>query len=614
MLVSAAPALAVPQIASDAAGDLTVLEQVLWQGSRPLLAASAPAGGEFGAVGPVSAPLARDPRLAVDERGGAVAAWLRPTLGLYAWARVMVAVKPPGGTFGSPEEISAPETDANDVELDVNPRGDAIVVWWSWARGVEYAFRPAGGSFTPPAAVPGPHTEDVRVFLDADGGAVFLGDGSLASGVQGPSATYRAPDGEFGKPTPIPGAPRLPSSAKTRIPAYPGGRTLTANRRGDILYAWTAGSEVKTNERPAGGTFGPPITIGPIPPGTSEYGDVSTASALNDAGDAVLLVSSSTLVAFTRVGPGGFGQPQTLASSAHTIGASIDEAGRAAGVWITPRRRIGASYREAGGAFGRVAQLASVPFRIGSAWPPPLAPGIAFDGQGVATVVWEESDGGTVRLRSRRLTPAGAAAATTIAAVPAFVQEAPPGACFPLGGTIVASSPRSVIVRTVSPDTTTGCLLGRGYPIDVRWVRPYPVGDTSHVAYPPRVALAGPFAALLLEASSHSNIFEWISIVDLRDEVSGQSRNAAPLGLTSYPQIPVIRVQSNGAAAWVACRPSRARCARGAKQIKYVLAFGLESAKPHVVGRGTRIDPRSLKLRGDRVFWQDGARRRSAKL
>jgi hypothetical protein len=131
------------------------------------------------------------------------------------------------------------------------------------------------------------------------------------------------------------------------------------------------------------------------------------------------------------------------------------------------------------------------------------------------------------------------------------------------------------------------------------------------------LALAGPYAASVLALRPPPG-GTLISIVDLRDEVSGLSRRADTSSTFFNAEVPALRLAPNGAAAWVACRrftpKNVGKCVRGGKQVKVVVAFGLDFPYPRVVGRGTRIDPRSLALRGNRVVWKDGARRRSAAL
>jgi hypothetical protein len=377
-----------------------------------------------------------------------------------------------------------------------------------------------------------------------------------------------------------------------------------------------ANERMYVNQRP--GDFGPATPIGHGPPGTSPY-NVSIAPALADGGSAVVLVNSSKLLALSRTYSGPF-ERQTLASAVHAPAVSNDVFSRAVAVWVTRRNRIGAAYRGGGGKFGPVAQLASVPYKVGWAAIPPVVPAIAMDERGSGTIVWEESDGASVRLRLRQLAGVGAGPASTIGKVPTFVQEAPWPTCFPPGGRTLVRTARSVIVGTVVlPYTTTGCLFRRGVPIDLRWTYPYPVGNSAYVQKPPRLLLAGPYAAAVTEPIGHGgDVSTWISIVDLRDEATGLNRNGPAVTPSAYAEVPAIRLAANGAAAWVACGPFTSahagKCLRGGKRVKQVLAFGLDSRTPRVVGRGTRIDPRSLKLRGSRVVWQDGTRRRSAKL
>ena len=108
-------------------------------------------------------------------------------------------------------------------------------------------------------------------------------------------------------------------------------------------------------------------------------------------------------------------------------------------------------------------------------------------------------------------------------------------------------------------------------------------------------------------------------MLDLRDERSGLSRTGPALkeGDFSAP-VPVLRLKRDGSAAWVACPPekkgARGACGRGSKRIKQVYAFGLSRDTPTLVDQGWKIDPGSLRIGTDRVWWRHGRRRRSAPL
>jgi hypothetical protein len=516
-----------------------------------------------------------------------------------------VSVKPPGGEFGPPQQLSEVGQDAGATQVDVNPRGDAIVAWsqsppHALDGVLKYSIRPAGGSFSAPATLPGPITQDLTVVLDGDGGALFIGNEASSSGLSKSHAVYRRPDGPFEQPVALDPVPDIRSAA------------LAANRHGDVLIAWPENGRVRARERPAGGTFGAPeiVTTGnDIVPGEA------LRAVVNNAGDAAITFDPWWLV--TRTHGGAFGPRQLRPPLADTL--AMNERGDLALAWVQPARSVMAAYRPAGGTFGLPMLLGVAPFVIHGGQQPPLSPALSLDGAGTATAVWEDSDGETVGMRARRFDAAGPGSAATLATLPAYVQEAPPEACVPAGYRVLARSGRAVVAQgSSSPFQVAGCLLARGALLDVAFPR-FTGGGFTDVQLPLRVAVAGPFVASVVRSSYHGGISATnISILDLRDEWSGQSRSGPALTGANTGPVPALRLKRDGSAAWIACPPgkkgARGWCRGGSKRIKQVYAFGLSRDAPKVVGQGAKIDPASLRIGTDSVRWRDGGHRRSALL
>jgi hypothetical protein len=595
VLIWAASALGAPQLVQNENGDSALLFDILAQ-RRPAQATSSTPGGAFGPLTPLttSGPLEHQ-NVAIDDHGGAVAAWAHAGPFGGPPAEEYASVKPPGGEFGPPQRLS----DANQIEetqVDMNPRGDAIVAWLEPGPGVaRYSIRPAGGTFSAPATVPGGIVGGLTVVLEADGGALFLGSGSSGGGSPKAYSIYRRPDGTFEQPVALDPV------------AGPG---IAANRRGDVLIAWPEKGRVLARERPAGGSFGAPETVA-----TGDDilgGDVQ--AALNDSGDAAIAFDPSWLVMRTHGGSFGPRQPRPPVPAAFptTERLAMNERGDVAIAWVEPTRRVMAAYRPAGGTLSPPMLLGVAPFFLHGGREPPLSPALSLDGAGTGTVVWEDSDGETIGIRARRFGAAGAASPETVTTLPAYVQEAPPEACVPAGFTVLARSGRAVMVQGNSAPYLAGCLLARGILLP-----PQAVGSFTGVPLPLRVAVAGPFSAIVLTASGHHYSATVISISDLRDEWSGQSREG-PASLAGTATVPVLRLKRDGSAAWIACAPgtkrARGYCRLGSKRIKQVYAFGLSRDVPKPVGYGPKIDPASLRIGTDRVWWRDGGRRRSAPL
>jgi hypothetical protein len=594
-------ALAAPQLSQNENGDSALLFDILAQ-SRPLQATSSAPGGAFGPLrsltnAPVASNSLGPANLAIDDHGGAVATWtgLGPSGGCPC--ATYASVKPPGGEFGPPQQLSGAGEGGGGTQVDVNPRGDAIVAWddSSPHATVTYSIRPAGGGFSAPAVVPGPIAGDFTVVLQADGGALFVGTAPASGATPAAAyAEYRRPDGTFEQPV-----------ALDPVPPY-GNKRVAANRHGDVLIAWAENGRLRARERPAGGSFGAPEVAAT---GNDIWESSRVGAVLNDAGDAAITFDPWWVV--TRSHGGAFGARKLRPPRSDAL--AMNERGDMAMAWVEPGRHVWAVYRPAGGGFGLPMLLGVAPFPVHGALEPPLAPGLALDGAGTATAVWEDTDGETLAIRSRRFSAEGPGDAATVATLPTYVQEAPPEACVPEGTSVIARSGRAVVAGHTRDTHPTGCLLARGVPLRL-------VDFPSDAQWPLRVAVAGPFSALAVLNICHGcDGSTWIEITDLRDERSGLSRagRALKAGTPGGP-VPVLRLKRDGSAAWIACPPGKkvppAACASASRRLKQVYAFGLGRAVPKLVGQGGGIDPASLKIGTDRVWWRDRGRRRSAPL
>jgi hypothetical protein len=155
-----------PQVAFDPSGNaIAVWTQYNGAHSRTH-AAFRPVGGSFGGVQAIS-PSGQDavaPQISIDSTGKAIAVW-------YAFDgttdRVLAAVRPAAGTFGSAQTISAPGVEAYEPMIATGPNADAnaAAVWTgsdgantrvqsSRRRDVTGYPRPKGASPTKVALVP----------------------------------------------------------------------------------------------------------------------------------------------------------------------------------------------------------------------------------------------------------------------------------------------------------------------------------------------------------------------------------------------------------------------------------------------------------------------------
>ena len=138
-----------PEVAIDAAGNAVAVWQQTDAPNPFIEASSRPAGGSWSEPVPISDPSkgAFVPKVAIDDAGNAVAIWNSDNS--VQWSR-----RPVGGAWSSPLPFdSTLSTDEVGNALTLSPGGEAIAVWTDLVGGhevVTFARRPAGGSWTTP--------------------------------------------------------------------------------------------------------------------------------------------------------------------------------------------------------------------------------------------------------------------------------------------------------------------------------------------------------------------------------------------------------------------------------------------------------------------------------
>ncbi len=165
-----------PVVAMDDRGGAVAAWQ-WWDGAYLVVqVAVRPAGGRWSAPETLSRPgqNASRPRLAMDAEGNAVVAWMRSN---GSWIAAQVASRPAGGEWGPTKNLSPRGGNAADLVLVMNRRGDAAVSWVQGLGSVPLwsAFRAAG------AAAWGPRVP----LADAFGGRIALDEAGNAAAVFG---------------------------------------------------------------------------------------------------------------------------------------------------------------------------------------------------------------------------------------------------------------------------------------------------------------------------------------------------------------------------------------------------------------------------------------------
>ena len=313
-------------LAVDAAGRAVAI----WNGfsggaNRVVRYATRAPGAGFVAGGDLTAPAAvtYTPQIASAPGGEVVAAWVRPSGGgvlIEATIGTTSAIPPAGAPVAAP-------TAADDVAVAIGPAGHAAVVWTDTGAvpAVRAAFREPGGAFGPPQNVSGGGQADApSVVVDETGTATIAWAEAIGAQPSVVRVVSRAPGGALGEPVTVSGTGV--SSSSTSAPQVVAGA-------GVQFVTWVrvdgASRLLEAARRPAGGSFGPPETLGTgalafgtaLEPG----GNLAAAwtAAVDPSTDALLVGGLDTdrpAVSATVPPVAAAGVPQTMTTSASDWG------------------------------------------------------------------------------------------------------------------------------------------------------------------------------------------------------------------------------------------------------------------------------------------------------
>lgn len=164
-----------PRVASDGAGNVVAVWREADGDAESIRAAVKAAAGGWGSTQQISTPAlaAEGPELAMDRQGNAVAVWQRST---GRNSVVQAAVRPAGGTWSTPQDLSALDVVAFEPDVSVEA-GRATVVWTAtqaFQRVVESSSRLIGGAWSAPKVLSDPKSSSTApvVAMDDRGGTV----------------------------------------------------------------------------------------------------------------------------------------------------------------------------------------------------------------------------------------------------------------------------------------------------------------------------------------------------------------------------------------------------------------------------------------------------------
>lgn len=387
-----------PQLAIAKDGTATAV----WYRSNGLLQTTTrPPGGSFGAATDLvgSGSEAAMPQLAIAPDGTATIVWRRVTDANEFI--ISAAIRPPGGSFGTPVDISAPAVRSggfdilDGLHIAVANDGTTTVVWLrrddSSNRIVEATTRNPGGSFSTPLniSVAGLIGEpQIEVADDGTTTVVWSRRDNAPDSLTVVQAATRLPNGSFSAPIDI-SPPTGEVLGSPNIAAADDGTTTVVWSRKDYDVPGSPPSAIQAATRPPGGSFSTPIEL----PGSRPEGGVPRLAIAPDGTATVVWgwsdgSSTYAIKAADRSPGGNFGNPVNISTPGQFFGGpKIMVAADGTTTVISSRtdgpNTVYAAKRPPGGTFGPQVNIS------GSGTGADAGPyELAIAPDGVATVVW----------------------------------------------------------------------------------------------------------------------------------------------------------------------------------------------------------------------------------
>jgi hypothetical protein len=374
------------QVAIDEKGDLTAV-WVRWTGTASVVqAAVRPAGGIWQVPTDLSEPASdvRGQQLAVDSKGNALALWLRRVGTAYV---VEASLRPVGSSWQRAERLSAPGADVRFVSGAVDSRGVALAVWSTSSGGavgiVEAASHPAGGRWQPAVRLSEPGGEVLfpSLAVDRRGNAVAVWTQVTSDKVALVQAARRAAGGPWQAPETL-----------SRARGYDVRPRIAFDRSGNALAVWqhTDGSSIviQSATRPVDRVWTAPTTVSG-PAGQAFQPNLAVDARGNAVAVWVRLVEDRGVIqaALRDAQSGSWRAPQDLSAptgSAEGHQLAMNGSGSTIVVWTRTNFVIQAVRRAGGGAWQAPEDLSPVRAE---------RPQVAIDANGNGVVVWARNTG-----------------------------------------------------------------------------------------------------------------------------------------------------------------------------------------------------------------------------
>jgi PKD domain len=355
-----------------------------------------PPGGTFGPPQQLSASLAGhvafSPALAVDQSGNFAAVWVEVN---GPNTIVRGAIKPAAGSgFGSSMDLSGIGQNASSPDIAI--AGDTAIAVWTRSNGthtiVQEAIKPAGSAFFGSAgdlSAAGASANNPRIEMSAAGGAIVGWQRPNGSGQAVIQAAFRPPGGSF--------AALADVYTNTTTNGHIDGPqvAIAPDNRATIAWASFDGTFnrhiIYAAARGPSGNFAGLDTVSDpaIDSGSSGYFDLD----VSQSNTALMTWNAGTVEASTRPSGGAFSDSlQTLSQPGIAVGnPSVEFApdGGAVAVWqnfASPISAVQAAEMVAGGQFGAVTDLAAGSSATGPFYVGPMP--VTVDGQGNAATIF----------------------------------------------------------------------------------------------------------------------------------------------------------------------------------------------------------------------------------
>ena len=357
--------------------------------------ATRPPGGSFGAPVnlSVAGQLALGPQIAVSPDGTATALWYSSDGTEFI---VQAATRPPGGSFGTPVDLSAVGDDAIDPQISAASDGSVTAVWSRFAgstRIIQASTRPPGGSFGDPVNLSAASSDSqIPQITTAPDGTTTVTWVLLSGGGLIVQAATRPPGGSFGTPVNLSVAGQ--DAVRPQI-------ATAADGTATVVWYRSNGTNtiIQAATRPPGGSFGSPVNL-------SDAGDNAIAPQITIAPDGTTTAvwarydgTDVIIQAATRPPGGSFGDPVNVAFAGPSLGRPAITAapdGTATAVWLRnvgPYDVVQAATRPPGGSFGNPVNLS------GGEWGT-NTPQVTAAPDGTATAIWAPGEAGAFFIQS----------------------------------------------------------------------------------------------------------------------------------------------------------------------------------------------------------------------